>query len=163
MAESWLKKATRKASRMGTRSRQAQKCSEVTCCEEAARISFALASNSAEEDSGRIKRSTFRPAARSPLRPISQRGLSGKPKHMSVYAIEGKAATPSIHRQALSPMGASSAFDKKATQSSTVERSTHCDSVHTGAQTPKRLYLLFGPRNHYGVESKKKTGQSRSN
>src|SRR5215472_15855859 len=100
MPESWLKNATKNASKMGTRSRQVQKCSEVTCSEEAARISSALASNCAGEDSGRINRSTVKPAARSLLRPISQRGLSGRPKHRSVYKTDGKAATPSIQRQA---------------------------------------------------------------
>ncbi len=116
MPESWLKNATRKASMIGTRSRHVQNAVDATRSDEAARIASASDSTWTRVACGSISLRTLTPVARSPFRPISHRGLSGMPRHIRVYAADGNAATPSIQRQAFSPMPASSAFDANATR-----------------------------------------------
>ena len=84
MPESWLKNAIRKASRIGTRSRRVQKRAEPALLGRGGQDRVRLGLELRRGASGSMSRSTASPAARSPLRPSSQRGLSGMPKHISV-------------------------------------------------------------------------------
>ena len=63
---------------------------------------------------GSISCSTATPARPIALPPDQPARALRNPWHIRVYAIEGMAATPSIHRQAFSPTPASIAFDAKA-------------------------------------------------
>ncbi len=114
MPESWLKKAMKNASRIGTWSRRVQNRPAVTPSDEAAAIAFACSCSSSEVEPGRMSPSTAIPAARSPLRPMSQRGLSGSVRQSAVYNSAGIASTPSIQRHACSPMPPSIAFERNA-------------------------------------------------
>ena len=69
---------------IGTRSRIDQNPRVLRCSEAAETIAVAIDSSSAGVASGSTSPSMRRPAARSPLRVSSHRGLSGMPKHLSV-------------------------------------------------------------------------------
>ena len=84
MPDSWLNKAIRNASRIGTRSRDPQNGPASLFSKEIARISSAWASIRAAGAPGSIRRSTSRPATRSRLRPSSHLGLSGSSRQRPV-------------------------------------------------------------------------------
>ena len=105
MPESWLKNAIRKASRIGTRRRASRSARRRACSEEAAMIASASASMLRPRGVG-LDELQHLPA---PLRgrafgPAASAGFRGCRSTSACRGSEGNAATPSIQRQAFSPM-----------------------------------------------------------